>query len=215
MATGTFILRPSADISVGHTLYPSDSTAAYLLINEETDDGSSTYITSNSSSGLTSKFALSGNIPSELAKVTNIKVVHVSSNAASNYTSIINYSLEIDGTKVSVSDSFSPSDTSYIVYEKNITDTTFLNKLNSSGAFSDLTLTITSSCASNKSYKVNTTQVYLEVTYNTADIGVHKKINGSWVAATQAYQKTNGAWTEITADECKAILQNSLCKRGE
>ena len=46
LVTGTLILRPCADISVEHDLYPADSNAAYLLINEEESDGSATYIVS-------------------------------------------------------------------------------------------------------------------------------------------------------------------------
>lgn len=49
---GSLILRPSADISVDHFLYPNDGTAAYLLINEEVSDGSSTYIYAGSSTSL-------------------------------------------------------------------------------------------------------------------------------------------------------------------
>ena len=52
MATGTIILRPSGDISVGHILYPEGSTAAYLLLNEETADGTSTYIKSSTVSSV-------------------------------------------------------------------------------------------------------------------------------------------------------------------
>ena len=56
-------LRPSADISVGHSLNPADSTSAYMLVNEEVDDNTATYIytTLPSGDGIesgTSKFEL-------------------------------------------------------------------------------------------------------------------------------------------------------------
>ena len=50
-------LRPSADISVGHTLYPTSSTTAYLLISEEVPDDSSTYITHTITAGDTSTYS--------------------------------------------------------------------------------------------------------------------------------------------------------------
>lgn len=63
LVTGTLILRPSADISVEHNLYPADSGAAFLLINEEENDGNATYIVSpplvSTDILVTSKFKLS------------------------------------------------------------------------------------------------------------------------------------------------------------
>lgn len=50
-------LRPSADISVGHTLYPTSSTTAYLLISEEVPDDSSTYIIHTITAGDTSTYS--------------------------------------------------------------------------------------------------------------------------------------------------------------
>lgn len=81
---GTIILRPSADISVGHELYPTDSTAAYLLINEEVSDTSSTYIrvpetadeSTSSTISTTSKFKLSnvGTFPNKRFVVTSVNI---------------------------------------------------------------------------------------------------------------------------------------------
>lgn len=86
MATGTIILRPSADIFIGHTLAPLDSTVGYVLINEETTDLSSTFIGARMLSsdfvddGLiineSSEFELSAidNIPNEKIIITGVKI---------------------------------------------------------------------------------------------------------------------------------------------
>lgn len=79
---GTLILRPSADISVGHLLYPSDSTSAYLLINEEFSDGDATYITSetptasNTETIATSKFKMSNSseLPPKKFATTSVEI---------------------------------------------------------------------------------------------------------------------------------------------
>lgn len=44
MATGTLYLRPSADVSLGHPVYPTTLGAGYLTINEEVSDDTATYI---------------------------------------------------------------------------------------------------------------------------------------------------------------------------
>lgn len=78
---GTFYLRPSADISVDSTVTfaPFGATAAYSLLNEEVCDGASTYIgvsaaAAASQSG-TARFAVSGNVPKKINKVTGFDVV--------------------------------------------------------------------------------------------------------------------------------------------
>ena len=80
--TGTLILRPSADISVGHLLYPSDSTSAYLLINEEVSDREATYIISkmptesNTETIATSKFKMSNSseLPPKKFAITSVEI---------------------------------------------------------------------------------------------------------------------------------------------
>lgn len=70
---GTFYLRPSADISLGHPVYPTTLSAGYLAINEEVSDGAATYIGFSTETGdpaeATSTFRMS------LAKTPKIKKV--------------------------------------------------------------------------------------------------------------------------------------------
>ena len=77
---GTFFLRPSADVFVDDTitLYPSGSTAAYLLLNETITDKTSTYIgvtaTSEGDVDGTARCTMSGDIPNNVSKVNSIRV---------------------------------------------------------------------------------------------------------------------------------------------
>lgn len=57
MATGKIYLRPSADVSIGHPIYPTTLTAGYLAINEEVSDSSSTYIGVASDTNTTFEYA--------------------------------------------------------------------------------------------------------------------------------------------------------------
>lgn len=84
LVAGTLILRPSADISVEHSLYPHDSTTAYLLINEEVADGTATYITSyDGKVSPKSRFCLFGEPQHKIVKITSITIKGVPYNASS------------------------------------------------------------------------------------------------------------------------------------
>lgn len=101
---GSMILRPSADIYVGHSLYPSSSTHAYLLINEETSDGSSTIIKTETPLVIhESKFVLSNTTQLEVSKYTISSVVIYAqgSNSTSSDDTYTEFVLEINGTQTS------------------------------------------------------------------------------------------------------------------
>lgn len=106
LIAGSLTLRPSADISVEHTLYPSDSTAAYLLINEEVADDSSTYIVSGVSGGSpTSKFKLNdiAQLPGNGFTVTSVNIVGKTYSPGVVNTGISknDFKLEINGIETS------------------------------------------------------------------------------------------------------------------
>lgn len=104
---GSMILRPSADIYVGHALIPVDSTAAYLLINEETSDGSSTKIQTNNTASLyeaESKFVLTNVSQLEVSKytVSSVNIYADSANYEGNSNESYNeFVLEINGVETS------------------------------------------------------------------------------------------------------------------
>lgn len=95
-------LRPSADIDIHHSLYPAESSAAYLLINEEVGDGLLTYVYDSLPAGgsledKTSKFALSCESSPKGGTITSGKV---SIYYLTSYANAVKYSAEliIDGT---------------------------------------------------------------------------------------------------------------------
>ena len=230
MASGVSYLRPSADISLGHDIYPTSGTSTgFDRINEEVNDGHSTHITSivKGESGTvgsaTSQFAMSGIIP-DGSKCTGAKW-HIVARAGdtdevTNCTAVAGFT--VDGAVYTSTISITDMST-YTPYSADVSGlpgaiNTYILQ---NGTFPAVTLTLTSNGVSagsgaNKEYTVmEITQVYLELSYEEqTDIGVHVKIGGTWTGATQAYKKVNGAWVEITTDECKTILQNSFCIRG-
>lgn len=223
MATGVFYLRPSADISVEHTLHPSDSTAAYLLINEEVSDENSTYIVAESdhfARTVTSVFKMAGTVPNEKIKVTNISVGVSSKSYTGNVGS---HTCEITINGVSSISQFQPGatlgsefKTSSLSCDDLLDVVNTYIATNGIGGFPDVIATIMSDFPDYESPKgtypgVYVSQVYMEVTYTTDfALNIHRKMDGAWKQAQSAYQKTNGAWTEISEDECKSILQNSF-----
>ena len=100
----SMILRPSADISVGHELVPVSSTEAYLLINEEVSDGSSTYIrVLNNSAVSESKFAMTNTTQLEVSKYTILSAIIYADTPYENKSdnSYYEFILEINGIETS------------------------------------------------------------------------------------------------------------------
>ena len=235
MAEGTFYIRPSADISLGHPVYPETLGAGYLAISEQVSDGTSTYIgvTSAPDADVSYSSSFTMNLEDE-AKITKVLSatlkVGFSLNAPSSTDrrSRCNCSVAVsgetvfdeyledqylmDGTKRTIGDLINgDNDISSLVSKLNSHIET-----NGAGSLPEIRLNLTNSAGMNngtkslgKSY-VTWACIELSCEYSS-DIGVHRKINDSWVAATAAYQKQNGSWVEITEDECKTILQSSLC----
>lgn len=238
MATGTFILRPSADVSVAD-YRPTTLSAAYLAINEETADDDSTYLY-NQQDTATYTFELAGSTPNGKIKITDIKVF-----CRYYIDETLQTSGGVNDGTVKVNVIFGDIDLQAISVAGNSEDTSidavWLTS-ESSGFDSENTLkdAINSWISENESFptlqlyvetyaeykegenKPSTnavtyvTQVYLELTYEEiTGLNIHRKVNGAWVQAQSAYQKQNGAWVEITEDECKEILQSSLVKKGD
>lgn len=216
MATGTFYLRPSADISVGHTLYPTTSAAAYLLINEEVSDEDATYIRSpDTQTGVsTSKFKLSNTsqLPGKRFIVNSVNIAGDTYTSYSNGENKNEFILEINGIETAI-----VATTTNKTFDISVADAiTLINEaVAQNGILPDINITVISydslfsDTTKERNVASGVSQVYVAINYEEIlDIGVHKKVNGEWVAATAAYQKQSGAWVEITEDECKAILQS-------
>lgn len=71
-------LRPSADISLGHPIYPDTLSSGYLAISEAVSDGSSTYIgydSYNNDVSATSKFAMSLQGKHKISRVSSARFI--------------------------------------------------------------------------------------------------------------------------------------------
>lgn len=224
MATGTIYLRPCADISVEHMIYPANSgLSAYQHINEEVSDEDALYIkvdTYDDDDVATSKFKLS-NATSPSNKtfiITGVDIGGDPTGASSAGDARNAFKLEINGTE---------TETFLVESEKNalisVSVPDVIVALNEyvaiNGTLPDINIIITSyrytstSDGGNKAQTVDSgvSQIYVAIHYEEiTDIGIHRKVNGAWVPATAAYQKVNGAWVEITADELRNYTQNNL-----
>lgn len=230
------MLRPSADISLGHPVYPETLGAGYLAISEEISDGTSTYIgvTSAPDSALTfaSNFAMS---PVSLGDQKVAKIL-TATLRYDGYVYVGN-----DGTaycncsvKVSNDDAFSASDKEQktatggqggrtnTLSNADMPDVanSITSHLVASGELPSVTAYIENYTDKDNGTKyvrqsyVSQLAIELICEFPPTDIGIYHKTNGAWLAATAAYRKRNGAWVEITADECKSVLVNSLCLGG-
>lgn len=214
MASGTLILRPSADISVGHALNPAGSSNAYLLISEEESDYSSTYIYTGDTA--TSTFRLSGAGQAFKHRVTSIYIhgdEYVSGNGGTNY-----YHLDINGLLTGEIEQ-NPTSSKHTITQSVPEAVEIINSYVSiNRCLPTINISVRSEASTGgekaaTSY-VGLSQVYLEMSYEEVlGINVHKKVDGAWKEAQAAYQKRNGSWVEITEDEAKYILQNSFCKK--
>lgn len=251
MATGTFYLRPSADVSVDSviTRVPSD-TPAYLLINEEVSDGASTrieldYATIDADTTANAKFSLSG-YPKKVIEVTNIYAI-VSADGDDYGTKEETYSMIIPSIIVNnttmysllasggamwknmfANDNYEPAEC-YVYSKTDTTNTSYTTAttedlceeinayISANGMLPNIELNFEMEVAKNGSKKqgysrISQAYVVLECEYD-AGFKMHHKVNNVWRHAMSAYQKQNGAWVEITEDECRHILSSNLVVR--
>lgn len=221
----TIILRPSADVTLGHNC--SSGSSGYSLINESSADDDSTYIyqsiSSTSSSSKTSTFKMSGTLStSNKIKVTSIKVyVRAYENGSSNYTCSGKYKISAGGnssseatmSNITSQTSYTNYSTTYSASDLNISDTEF-------SSLDDLNMTVTvitsGNLTSNKgsSFHVRVTQVYAEVTYEEViptGTGLYIKSDGSYVEVKKVYKKVNGIYVEQT--DLKSLFSTSTMYR--
>lgn len=233
MAEGIFYLRPSADISVNHTMKPADSTAAYLLINETEHDGFLTTIKveTGTHDTKTSTFKLSLDEGVSLPKVISAQIIiHIGVTMSGSHRFTV-----FDGSGAVIYEL-------YALYEDtvssgstfHITDTEGIDEVRSGGAQtfafntsalvdyvnrhddSDLILTITTSADVNSEKSTASafvSQAIFKLVCETS-IGIHRKVGGVVKAATAAYKKVGGSWVEVPEEEAKDILNNNIITQG-
>lgn len=180
----TVILRPSSDISVEHD--KSTGSNGYSLINESTADGDSTYISAknngNSYSTDTSKFVVSGAIPSTAVRITGISVTinarHDGDSANNGYAKVCSKITMANGSGLSQTSSEQNVTTSYANYSFAFSTAT-LGLANTDVPSLDNLFNIeliTKSkpkSTSYKNYSVRITQAYVTVTYEESSTPVY------------------------------------------
>ena len=222
MATGTLILRPSADISVEHEKEPSNSANAYSLISEEVADDDSTYlkgavsIASGKRESLSS-FRMSLSSPAKIDRVTKVTVTErISGSKYFEDGQVYGeyFTLSINGTALQEYQIAKSLPTGYANYTLSVPAavTPINNYIEDNISLPEITISLrTYYGGGSKSFYSNITQVYITIEYEySEDIGVYHKVGGAWKPATAAYKKVNGTWTEITGDECKAYLKEQF-----
>lgn len=232
MAGGTIILRPSADIYVdGLKKMPADSSTYFNLVNEEVCDVSSTYVyLKNASTGEeegTYQFAVSNfaAVPINKFKITGIKAcIYIWGGPAYEQYQI---SLRFDEifvgtTKTSLESSH---ESKLRTHDMNQSPSygLFIDHLNNyiiqNGLLpNDITGLITLNSNVDTTQKIGSetcvSQIYFEFDYEEITSSLFDKVGGAYKAATAAYRKVGGAWSEIPEDEAKATIKNNTIRRG-
>ena len=235
MATGTLYLRPSEDVSLEHSIYPSTLLNGYLAINEPVCDQSATYIYADKGVTATSKFNLTLDGEYVVHQVNHFSFADYSGTTDAESTTWVGWKLTInnevvwavgvdangnfssgtagthDGEQyltIYTEDHYTYGDEMIAARDK-INQFLTINGRLPTVAFEIYTLVGGGSKSSNQ-YRMSQLYCELDCEYTICDIGVHTKNNGVWISAKGAYQKVDGVWVEISGDECKSILQNNL-----
>lgn len=182
--TSILYLRPSADISINHSLYPADSTAAYLLIGEEEPDGASTYISHTFVADDTSTYSKSSsfrfscaNLP-QTYRIKSAKIIYINYSVLGYAATLTNYrvtaTISVDGseTKIYVTSTYNPDGDYYA--DGCYADITDIIKNKSLS--SNITVTLTQECDDCETYTY-TGDNKGNIDYTTAE----KRITTAWI----------------------------------
>lgn len=212
MATKTLILRPmsitSDDISLV-TFYPSDTTIdnAHILVNEEVADDDATYITGGLGSGINFHFSFTK--PEDLKNITgfSFKVRNKFETSGSNHN--VTYNMHIENNSYALS-SLTTNPTVYTDMSESILDDTrniIIGILNNN---QNLNFYITqTSGTNNKSKPIRTTQMYIEITYESNDAVLqYFKQNNEWVniGELNIYYKENNEWSSLNEVQLESYI---------
>lgn len=209
----TLILRPTSDISLGHTC--SSGSSGYAMLSEETADDNSTYIqqtiSSGSTSSKTSSFKFTTVMPVSKLKITAIKAyVRATSTSSSSYDDYsLNYTVSING-KTSSSQSMSLS-SSYSTNSVSLSTSTFnlndveINNLNNLNFQMSIT---TSGYRDKDKFYIRITQIYLEITYEEIITQkLYLKVNGVYQPVQNVYKKINNQY--VLQDDISSLFNTS------
>lgn len=212
----TLILRPARDESIGHSYSSGDS--GYAMISESSADDDSTYIyqsiSSTSSSSATSKFKLTGPMPSGSFKITGAKLlVRGRSSGSGTYSGTYKLSIDTSSSNLSLSTSYQDSSNTSAA-------SSLINNTYTSSNFPSVSIEITTSgkksSSKDSNFNIRITQAYLELTYEEVveeTDALYIKQNGSWVKYNKVYKKINGSWV-LQSDLTSVFNQNTNYVKG-
>ena len=211
MALNYFSLVPSADISVGHALYPADSPNAYSLLS---DSDTNTYISTSGVAGetvvQTSSFKMSGNVPSDMKVITGARIVIEAITNLNQDLILWEASATLNGTNFK----FNPADKLNTITGLEYANEDFVAAINKcSIPSSEITITITSTTSQPENSKIWSNQIVTRTRialYYSTGIGV--KVNGKWKMSHNIYRKSNGVWEPI--DNGYNVIGTTLHKSG-
>ena len=224
--------KPSADVIVGHEI-PDGFSAIYELLNEEVADDDYTEISSKGEDPKSSIVLV--NLSVEKAKISQIRLnsrIYIDVNYIGSritfriYVGEKYYEIEQYADRpMGINDNVWYID-EYYSFESVISKNALIIKeINSyyraNGTMPPIYIEI---ITDGQYYEGNSgskltipkvSQVYLDVVYLTiTDIGLFNKVGDAYKAATAAYRKAGGAWSEISEDEAKATIKNNTIRRG-
>lgn len=200
----TLTLRPISDASLSHSC--SAGSSGYVMINESSSDGDSTYIyqslTSKNSASLSSTFNLGGSLPTSKYNVTAARLHFYARDSDNNVTSSASVAFSVNGSgayTVSAS-SLSTSYSDYSSSDANMVSA--MNAILNSGDTPVITASLRTTGKKSSNNKSNgyirVTQIYLELDYEEIveeTSAIYVKENNSWKKYSAAYKKNGGVWS--------------------
>ena len=213
MATKTLILRPvsvTCDDTSLVTLYPTSTalSEAHLLVNEETADDDATYITSGLGSNVNYHFVFDK--PSDFKNIIGISILIRYKFESTSTMHSLTYTVNLDTESFAITNTATQTSTAYVDQIESFADdlqSMIAAELNSTQSLSFYITQALSTTQSNKSKPVRTTQMYIEVTYESSDpILQYFKQANKWISLGELalYYRSSDSWdllTDLQIDE--------------
>jgi hypothetical protein len=202
MATKTLILRPASitcDNESLVTLYPADTTMAnaHILVNEESSDEDATYITGGLGSNISYHFVFTK--PENLKNITGFSFTVRHKLEANSSQHSISYNMYLGSDNYTLC-TMTENPTTYVDMIDTITDdikSTIVGTLDDANSVNFYITQAVATGNSNKSKPIRTTQMYIEITYETNDIVLqYFKQGDAWISLGEfsMYYKRNHRW---------------------
>lgn len=231
-------IRPVADVNSEHYI-PGGFTGVYQLLNDAEADDDYTEIKSGISGTTYTSTVLMGSVsrPSLIQQLRLVSKIIIG--YGSSVDSTVDFKVTAKGilpngndavldakqtSNIVFSENYAWETNSYYTYVKSVLNTNeFVAALNSYFAkyhkLPQLEIEISTTGGSNTEKdteaECKVSQVYLEMVLDKSlGFGIFDKVDGLYKAATVAYKKNGGTWTEISENECKEILKNNTIRRG-